>query len=136
MPRQRARDLLWEELVKVCGADDTKMTSSERGRYNKALKQLKEVGATVEEIASKARVYRAKYSNIDITPTALAAHWSTLRPQPSRYKDYVPQGRTYANDDGILSDNEEVYLPVSPEVLAENRRRLHQMLEGLQLGDE
>lgn len=74
------RDELWETLVTVCGADTSEMTRSERGRYNHALKQLKEVGATPEQLRARAGRYRARYQGIDLTPTALAAHWSSLRP--------------------------------------------------------
>lgn len=78
---ERKRDLLWEELVAVCGASPGEMTKSERGRYNHALAELREAGATPEQVRQRAGEYRSRYSGAPLTPTALAAHWSALRPQ-------------------------------------------------------
>lgn len=79
----RPKDELWEALVAACGADSTQMTKSERGRYNHALKELRDVSATPDDIHIRSNRYKQKYPNIDLTPTALTAHWSALRP-PSR----------------------------------------------------
>ena len=76
-------DGLFETMVEVCGHDPKRLTSSERGRINKALKDLREVGVTPDEIRSAAKVYRSKYPNAALTPTALSAHWSTLQRRTS-----------------------------------------------------
>lgn len=75
----KPRDGLFETMVAVCGHDPKRLTASERGRINKALKDLREVGVTPDEIRSAAKVYRSKYPNAALTPTALSAHWSTLQ---------------------------------------------------------
>ena len=88
MPRER--DLLWEALVEVCGADSSEMTNSERGRYNKALKELKEVNARPEDIKARAGRYRMKFPGADLTPTALVAHWSALKSGGARPNPFGP----------------------------------------------
>lgn len=60
------------------------MTKSERGRYNRALKELRDAGATPDEITKRARHYAQTYPGASLTPTALATHWSSLKVQ-SRY---------------------------------------------------
>lgn len=80
----RKQDLLWDELVKVCDADASEMTKNERGKFNAALKQLRDVGATPEEIRRRAWQWKQEYPNIAITPTALCNRWSSLKPK-NRY---------------------------------------------------
>ena len=79
----RERDPIWDTLVEVCRADSSEMTKSERGRFNRAVKELKEVGATPDSIRARAGRWRMKYPALDLTPTALVAQWSTLKPLPA-----------------------------------------------------
>jgi hypothetical protein len=76
----RPPDEIWDQLVLECGADTSEMTKSERGRYNKAVKELKEVGATAKDISQRAAVYRSTYPNLHVTPNALVVHWSRCKP--------------------------------------------------------
>ena len=76
--KPRERDILFETLAEVAGHDITRLTSSERGRLNKACKELKSAGADPEQIRAAARTWRVTYPTATLTPTALAAHWSTL----------------------------------------------------------
>jgi hypothetical protein len=76
--KPRERDILFETLAEVAGHDITRLTSSERGRLNKACKELKAAGADPEQIRAAARTWRVTYPTATLTPTALAAHWSTL----------------------------------------------------------
>ena len=80
----RPADPIWDTLVEVCRADSSEMTKSERGRFNRAVKELKEVGATPDSIRARAGRWRMKYPALDLTPTALVAQWSTLKPPPAR----------------------------------------------------
>lgn len=78
-PPNRAADPHWEALVAACGEPGT---DSERGKYNRALKELKAAGATAEEIARRAAAARATW-RVALTPTGLAANWGALgRPPP------------------------------------------------------
>lgn len=79
----RPRDELWDTVVDVFGYND-KMTSLERGRINKALKSLREVSATPEEIRRRAAMYRKQFPDVAFTPLALASNWSQLTPEKRR----------------------------------------------------
>lgn len=74
----RARDELFERVVAVCGHDLATLTKSERGRINKAVKEIREAGGTPERVDDAVRAWRARYPEAALTPTALSAHWSTL----------------------------------------------------------
>jgi hypothetical protein len=79
----RPRDELWDTIVDVFGYGE-KMTSLERGRINKALKSLREVGATPDEVRGKAAAYRKQFPEVAFTPLALASNWSQLESKKSR----------------------------------------------------
>jgi hypothetical protein len=64
----------------VFGYSDN-MTSLERGRINKALKALREVGASPDDIRWKAASYRKQFPDVAFTPLALASNWSQLDSQ-------------------------------------------------------
>ena len=76
----RPRDALWDCVVDVFGYSDN-MTSLERGRINKALKALREVGASPDDIRWKAASYRKQFPDVAFTPLALASNWSQLDSQ-------------------------------------------------------
>lgn len=118
----RPRDLTWEALLEVCGAGPG-MTKSERGRYNKAVKELKEVGATPDQIRQRAQRYRNKWPNLTVTPTALTAHWSSLSP-PKRVAAPI-----VAADPERLAvfDPEDAQMTEAEK--AEGRRRLNEMID-------
>ena len=72
------KDNLFEVIAEACGISLTGMTRSARGQLNKAAKELREVGATEEQVRHKAKAYRAQYPNATLTPTALIKHWSSF----------------------------------------------------------
>jgi len=53
-------------------------TRSERGRRNAAVKELRDVGATPDEISARVREYRKRWPHLTLTETALVKHWSAL----------------------------------------------------------
>jgi hypothetical protein len=73
----RPRDELWDCVVDVFGYS-TDMTSLERGRINKALKSLRDVGASPDELRRRAFEYRKRFPNVAFTPMAVASNWSQL----------------------------------------------------------
>lgn len=83
----RPRNPTWDAVVEVCGLEGRTLTRSERGRVAKAVSELAEIGATPDEIRSRAKAYRTKWPNIDLTPTALAANYSQVVPFRARPKD-------------------------------------------------
>jgi DNA-binding transcriptional regulator YhcF (GntR family) len=72
------RDEVWDAVMLACGVNPSTINSQERGRHNRAVKALKESGATAEQIQSRASAYRVKFPNVALTPIALASHWSEL----------------------------------------------------------
>jgi len=76
--RKRERDILFETVAAVCGHSLQSLTKSERGRLNKATKELREAGATPDTVRLAGREWTAVYPSARLTPTALIAHWSTL----------------------------------------------------------
>lgn len=74
----RERDVLFEAIVSACGHRLNALTKSERGRINKAAKELRDVGATPETVRKAATKWQSVYPTARLTPTALAHHWSTL----------------------------------------------------------
>jgi len=74
----RKKDRLFEAVAKECGINLTGMTRSARGQLNKAVKELREIDATEEQVAAKAKAYRQQYPNATLTPTALVKHWSSF----------------------------------------------------------
>ncbi len=73
----RARDLIWDTLVELFGAE---AEGTERGRWNAARKSLKAQKATPEQLRHAAAVYRTHptFKDCAMTPTALTANWTLL----------------------------------------------------------
>lgn len=74
----RTRDELFEKVVEVCGHELEGLTRSERGRINRAVKEIREAGGTPALVDHAVRAWRARYPDASLTPTALSSHWSTL----------------------------------------------------------
>jgi len=92
--REKARDKVWDAIMEACGVNTATINSNERGRYNKAVKLLKESNATAHEIHARVKVYRRKFSGAAVTPVAIANHWSELDPATVKVEDVVtaPKG--------------------------------------------
>jgi hypothetical protein len=75
----RTPDPLWDALVKATRYSPE--SPSERGRWNLALKKLRQAQATPEQIATRAAVFRRKWPTLTLTPTGLEAHWGLLGDQ-------------------------------------------------------
>lgn len=87
--KPRERDELFDALVYVTKTNPAGLTASGRGMLNRALKELRAVGATPEEIVNRSRVYVEKWRH---TPTAgaLSRQWATLEESPLAARK-VPQ---------------------------------------------
>lgn len=70
----RRRDELFESVADVCHIDISELTPAARGALNKAVGDLRKVGATPEDV----RVRAGHYPYDDLTPNALAKHWPRL----------------------------------------------------------
>lgn len=79
-----SRDELSHALLEVCGLLAADLTESARGALGGAVKDLRGVGATSDEVRRLADVYRRKWPSATLTPPALSKHWATLRGSTSR----------------------------------------------------
>lgn len=75
--KPRAPDPLWDTLVSLIGQAPAGM---ERGRWNAALKSLREAEATPDQLRAAAAAYRRlpTFHDCVMTPTAIAANWTVL----------------------------------------------------------
>jgi hypothetical protein len=83
------RDELFEAVAQACGIDWTNITPTGRGPLNKAVKELRDIGVTPDQIPGRATAYRRTYPDAPLTPMALTKHWAALVPtgttrRPSR----------------------------------------------------
>lgn len=79
----RKRDLVFEAIAEVCGLDRSQLTDTERGRVNKAAKELREINATPEGIHYRAREFVERWPGMDLTPQALTGNYTLLgKPRP------------------------------------------------------
>jgi len=76
--KERKPDLLFESIIEVCHIDATRLTPSARGSINRAVKELREVGADPEMVLKAADEYRQRYATLTLTPPALAKHFPAL----------------------------------------------------------
>jgi hypothetical protein len=84
-------DHLFEALCTACEIAPGQLTRSGRGSLNRAVKELREAGATAEQIAARATAYRKAYPNAACTPMALAKHWASLAPEAKPKRESVWQ---------------------------------------------
>lgn len=85
----RPRDEIWDALEAELGPVATK---SERGKRNQAVKQLRDIAATADDVHAKCRAYRLRWPTVEITDQALVKHWSTVELA-------LPQGRPLSAGD-------------------------------------
>jgi hypothetical protein len=114
-PRQakpRAADPLWDALVFVCKMQTSGMTASSRGMTNRALKELREAGATPAEVLERSRSYVERYRHTP-TPMALARQWPTLAVRPR----------------AVLRAQPQVFEPASVESRQELAQRMRAWME-------
>jgi len=74
------RDELFEAVAEACNIDWHNLTGSGRGAINKAVKELKDIGVTPDQVGGRAAAYRKTYPDAPLTPSALAKHWAALTP--------------------------------------------------------
>jgi DNA-binding Lrp family transcriptional regulator len=73
-----SKDELFEAVAAGCGIDWTQLTKTGRGQLNAATKELRDIGATADQVGGKAAAYRKQYPEAALTPMALVKHWAGL----------------------------------------------------------
>lgn len=82
--KPREPDLLFEAVAEACGIDwRSGLTKSGRGPLVKAVADLRDVGASPEDVAARSGEYRRRFVDAALTPSALAKHWPSLAPANS-----------------------------------------------------
>ena len=76
----KKKDELFEAVARVCGIDWASLTASGRGPLNKAVKELKQVNATVDQVEARAAAFKKQYPDATLTPMALTKHWASFAP--------------------------------------------------------
>lgn len=102
------RDLIFETLASVCGYDwKGVMTKDERGRLNKAVKQLKEIGATPEDITLRAENFVLSYG-FNPAPQSITSLYSKLtKVQPKLSKKQLEDIQKQAINSGRWAELEK-----------------------------
>lgn len=80
----RKADEIWDALLAACNVDAGSVPDSARGAYNRAVKDLRGIGATPDEIRRRAAIYRRRWPDMALTPTALTRRWAELVDLPAR----------------------------------------------------
>jgi hypothetical protein len=104
------RDLIFETLATVCGYDwKGVMTKDERGRINRAVKQLKDIGATPEDIELRAKNFVLSYG-FNPAPQSITSLYSKLsKPQPKLTKKQLEEVQKQAVNQGRWDQLKEKY---------------------------
>lgn len=88
---ERKRDYLFDALVGVCFISPSELTKRARGALNQALKELRDIGATPEQVHSRGNRFREIWPGVTLTPSALASQWATLAAAPTPTKLLGPR---------------------------------------------
>jgi hypothetical protein len=104
------KDLVFETLAEVCGYDwKGVMTKDERGRLNKAVKQLKDINASPEDIELRARNFVLAYG-FHPQPQSITSMWTKLKTnQPKLSKKELEQLQKNALQQGAWVELENKY---------------------------
>jgi hypothetical protein len=82
-PTSRKPDEIWDALTVELRTSPS--TKSERGRWNRAVGELREAGATPDDIKRRVREYRRLWPDMSLTVSALAANWGLLKPRSAAF---------------------------------------------------
>jgi hypothetical protein len=72
---KRAPDVIWDALEAELGRPATR---NERGKRNNAVKQLRDVAASPDQVRDRCAEYRRRWPNASLTDQALVNHWTSL----------------------------------------------------------
>ena len=102
------RDLVFETLAEVCGYDwKGVMTKDERGRLNKAVKQLKDINATADDIRLRAQNFVLSYG-FPPAPQSITSLYSKLeKVQPKLTKKQMEEVQRQAMNNGRWEELEK-----------------------------
>jgi hypothetical protein len=95
----RKHDAVWDGFAEWL--DRQPETSSERGAWNKAAKELRDIGVSdAAEIVNRGRAYERKY-NVVPSPNGLVKHWSELNGSAGRTPERPLSTQEYLEREGF-----------------------------------
>lgn len=87
----RKRDPLWDAFAEEVGVTDNgSLTDTERAVWNGALKELRKVGATAQQMHGRCAEFRRRWPDLTLTLPGIKKHWAELGATP-RGKAKPPQ---------------------------------------------
>lgn len=96
--KTRTRDLLYDAWVETWGEPQTR---TERGRLNRALKELREIDATPDQVRRVLRRYDHEFSGCARSPQGVTGNWTlllnsaALRDMTRRGESLCPHGVSF-----------------------------------------
>lgn len=93
MPKLGERDPLYDAWVETWGEPQTR---DERGRVNAALKQLREIDATPDQVRQALRRYDREFQGCTRSPQGVTGNWSLLCRPSSFFRDVSRRGESVA----------------------------------------
>ncbi len=84
-PKKKSRkpDPIFDAVIQACGINPSELTDGARGAANKAVKELKAVGASPQGIHARAKVHLDRWPQASLTPSSLAKNYAQLNAKPS-----------------------------------------------------
>tara|TARA_B100001939_G_scaffold211649_1_gene182098 strand:- start:2440 stop:3159 length:720 start_codon:yes stop_codon:yes gene_type:complete len=79
---------LWRPMIEICGYDPTE-NQEMIGAWRVGIKQLNDKKATPEQLWEKAKAYKIRFPNAELTPKALAKWWEALDSQQPNSTAYA-----------------------------------------------
>lgn len=80
VPVTRKPNLLWDAVVAECKIDVGSLTVTGKANVGKTVRELKEVNATPEDVAVRAKRFRTRYPRSTLTHNTLRNRWAELAP--------------------------------------------------------
>lgn len=74
----RPRNVVWDAVVEVCAIDSQSIPKSQASLIGKVVAELAGLDTTPDEIRARGRIYKRKFPNVPLTPTALLKQWAGL----------------------------------------------------------
>lgn len=74
----RPRNVVWDAVVEVCGVDMTSIPDGQRQLIGKVVAELAGLNASPEDIHARGDIYKRKFPDFPLTPTALLKQWAGL----------------------------------------------------------
>jgi hypothetical protein len=76
--KEKPRDEIWDAVMWVCRINTSGIPAGARSGYGKVVKELKQLGATPQDIHERGAAYRIAYRDAPLTPHALIKHWAQV----------------------------------------------------------